>query len=154
VTTDRSPDASASSRDTRPDAGLLLLRVGAGTMLLLLHGGPRLAHAIGLTFLGEPWTFVGLVDRMGFPLPAVFAVASAVSESVAVGLVMAGAFTRSASALVAVNFAVAASSEALKGDPFELPAMYLVWALVVLVTGPGAFSLDGWRARRRRPSSI
>ena len=34
--------------------------------------------------------------------------------------------------------AVALYNEASKGDPFELPALYLVMALALLVAGPGS----------------
>jgi hypothetical protein len=43
--------------------------------------------------------------------------------------------------------AVAFYNEAAKGDPFELPALYLLGALVLLVTGPGGLAI-GRRKRR------
>ena len=63
------------------DLGLLILRIGIGSMLLGLHGWARLVKAFSYLFLGQPWTFVALVQRMGFPMPTVFAVASANAES-------------------------------------------------------------------------
>ena len=51
------------------DLGLLTLRLGIGGMLLGLHGWARLVKAFGYLFLGQQWTFIGLVQRMGFPLP-------------------------------------------------------------------------------------
>ena len=38
--------------------------------------------------------------------------------------------------------AVAFYNEAGKGDPFELPALYLLLALVLVVAGPGALAVD------------
>ncbi len=97
-----------------------------------------------------PWTFVDLVGRLGFPFPPAFAVASALSESAAVTLIAIGLFTRPAAAIVAFNMAVAFYNEAGKGDPFELPALYLLLALVVAVAGPGAIAMD----RRRAPARL
>ena len=44
--------------------------------------------------------------------------------------------------------AVAFYNEAGKGDPFELPALYLLIALVAAIAGPGAMSLDRILASR------
>jgi len=44
---------------------------------------------------------------------------------------------------------VATTSEAFKGDPYELPGLYLIWATVLVVTGPGLLSIDARIARRR-----
>jgi len=132
------------------DWGLLLLRLGAAALLVGLHGWTRLGRAFNLAVHGTPWTFVDLVGRLGFPFPAVFAVLSALSESVAVVFIAVGLFTRPAAAVVAFNMAVAFYNEAGKGDPIELPALYLLIALVLVVTGPGALSVERPRAAIRR----
>jgi putative oxidoreductase len=121
------------------------LRLGLAALLIGLHGWTRLGRAYNFVVHGQPWTFVDLVARLGFPFPPVFAVLSALSESAAVALIAIGLFTRPAAALVAVNMAVAFYNEAGKGDPFELPALYLLLALVVLVAGPGALAADRTR---------
>jgi uncharacterized membrane protein YphA (DoxX/SURF4 family) len=64
------------------------------------------------------------------------------SESVAVVFIALGLFTRPAAAIIAFNMAVALYNEAAKGDPFELPALYLLGALVILVAGPGRVAID------------
>ncbi|HXT70174.1 MAG TPA: DoxX family protein [Vicinamibacterales bacterium] len=130
--------------------GLLVLRLGFAALLLGFHGWTRLGRAIGYVFYGQPWTFVDLVGRLGFPIPAVFAVLSAAAESIGAVLVAVGLFTRWASAVIAINMAVALTNEALKGDPLELPALYLLGAVTILLLGPGLWSLDGVRGRRRR----
>ncbi len=131
------------------DWGLLLLRLGFAALLVGLHGWTRILRAYNFVVHGQAWTFVGLVERLGFPFPSVFAVLSALSESVAVVFVAVGLFTRPAAALVAINMAVAFYNEAGKGDPYELPALYLLDALILIVAGPGRVSLD---ARRRSGS--
>jgi len=135
------------TRYSATDWGLLLLRLGFAALLIGLHGWTRLMRAYNLVVHGQPWPFVDLVGRLGFPFPSVFAVLSALSESAAVALIAAGLFTRPAAAIVAFNMAVAFYNEAGKGDPFELPALYLLLALVVVVAGPGALAVDRGRTR-------
>ena len=125
------------TRYSEVDWGLLLLRLGFAALLIGLHGWTTLIPAFNFIMSHDPaWTFVGVVQRLGFPFPAAFAVLSALSESVAVALIALGLFTRPAAAVVAFNLAVALYNEASKGDPFELQALYLVMALALLVAGP------------------
>ena len=131
--------------------GLLILRLGFASLLLGFHGWTRLGRAIGYVFSGQSWTFVDLVERLGFPMPAVFAVLSASAESVGAVLVAVGLFTRGAAALIAINMAVALFNEASKGDPLELPALYLLGAVAILLLGPGPWSVDSVLRRTRRP---
>ena len=136
------------TRYSATDWGLLLLRLGFAALLLGLHGWTRLLRAFNYVVHGTPWTFVDLVGRLGFPFPSFFAVASALSESAAVAFIAVGLFTRPAAAIVAFNMAVAFYNEAGKGDPYELPALYLLLALVAAVAGPGAIALDRSRDSR------
>lgn len=138
------------TRYSATDWGLLLLRLGFAALLIGLHGWTRLLRAFNYVVHGQPWTFVDLVGRLGFPFPSVFAVASALSESAAVALLAVGLFTRPAAAIVAFNMAVAFYNEAGKGDPYELPALYLLLALVAVVAGPGAIAVDRIRNSRVR----
>lgn len=133
----------------RPDWGLLVFRLGYAALLIGWHGWARLGRAWGLVFAGEPWGFVDMVATMGFPAAPVFAVASALAESVAPAFVAVGLFTRWASAFIIFNMGVAFVSEFAKGDPIELPGLYLLGAIVICLTGPGAFSIDGYRKSRR-----
>jgi putative oxidoreductase len=133
------------TRFLETDWGLLVLRLGLASLLIGLHGWTRLIRAYDFVAHGQPWTFVSVVERLGFPLPAVFAVLSAMSESIAVLFLAFGLFTRTVAVVVAFNMAVAFYNEAAKGDPFELPALYLLGAAVLAITGPGRASLDWWR---------
>ena len=91
---------------------------------------------------GEPWTFVGLVGGIGLPFPLAFALLSTAADSIAAFLVGLGFLTRWAALMVAINMTVAVYFEATGGDPVELPALYLLGALVVAVAGAGAYSID------------
>jgi uncharacterized membrane protein YphA (DoxX/SURF4 family) len=139
---------SSTSRSTT-DAALLLLRIGFAGLLIGFHGWARAHRAAGFLFFGQPWTFVDVVGRLGFPFPAFFAVMSVASESLGVLLLIPGYFTRVAAFFSVVNFSVALYNEMHKGDPWELPALYLLMALVILIAGPGGWSLDG-RGRKSR----
>ena len=127
------------------DASLLMMRLGYAALLLAFHGGPRFVHAFQFVARGEPWGFVDIVGQMGLPFAPGFAVASALSESIGAALVAAGLWTRFAAASIVINMTVALIHEAAKGDPFELPALYLLGALAFLVAGAGRFSADSLR---------
>ena len=127
------------------DLGLLLLRLGFATLLVTLHGWPRLLRAFNFVVHHQAWTFVGVVERLGFPYPSVFAVLSALSESVAVAFVAVGLLTRPAALVIAFNMTVAVYNEVAGGDSYELPALYLLPAIVLLVTGPGRISIEAPR---------
>jgi len=120
-------------------------------MLLGVHGWARLVNAFGYLLLGHPWTFVGLVQRMGFPVPVVFAVASALAESVGALLLIAGFATRWAALAVGLNMAVAVGLEMSKHSAaVELPGVYLIAVAAIGMAGGGAYSLDARRGGRSK----
>lgn len=139
---------------SRADWGLVLLRVGLASLLIGLHGGPRLIRVFRYAFLGEPWTFVGLVGGIGFPFPLTFALLSTAADSIGAFLVGLGFLTRWASMMIAINMTVAVYFETLGGDSPELPALYLLGAAALAVAGPGAYSVDAVRGRRRQPEAM
>jgi putative oxidoreductase len=86
----------------RLDVALLVLRL-SGLGLAVFHGWPKLAGMIS----GQS-RFVEGVAQMGFPLPAVFAWAAALSETLGGLLVFLGLGTRIAAGFCAVTMLVAA----------------------------------------------
>jgi putative oxidoreductase len=132
------------------DCGLFLLRIGVAGLMLTLHGWARFFRASEYLVFGTPWPFVDLVAGLGFPVPGAFAVMSALSESVGAVLMAMGWLTRWAALALVIDMSVALFNEGSKGDPIELPALYLVGALTLMITGPGRFALDRWQRAERR----
>ncbi len=122
------------------------LRVAVGGITFALHGWARLGRLYSYLVLGKEWTFVALVGKIGLPVPPGFAVASALAESIGAILLILGLYTRWAAAILTINMGVATWFELSKGGAgAELPGLYLIAMLTILIGGPGAYSLDGRR---------
>jgi len=122
-------------KDKLRDFGLLVLRLGFGLGIAY--------HGYGKVFGGWMEKFIGGVAEMGFPAPAFFAWAAALSEFAGGLLLAAGLFTRPAAYFVAVTMAVAAFGRH-GADPFEkkeLALAFLFASLAIALTGPGRYSL-------------
>ena len=122
-------------RDHGDSIGLLVLRLGAGGLLLCGHGWGKLmsAGARASTF-ADP---IGLGPVASFWL-VVFA------EVFCAGLVMVGFMTR-LSTLPILGFLAVAGFIQHANDPWakrELAFLYAVPFLALLLAGPGRFSLD------------
>ena len=123
-------------------AGLLVLRVGLGTMMLVRHGGPKL-----LGFTEKAQTFsdplgVGPTASLGL---AIFA------EFLCSLLLIFGAATRLAAIPLTITMLVAAFI-IHADDPFpkqEFPLLYAVGFVALILTGPGDYSVDALIARKR-----
>ncbi len=119
------------------DIGLLILRVGAGAMILT-HGFPKLMRFFG----DEPIKFM---DFMG--LGSVISLSLAVfAEFVCAILIMIGFKTRLATIPLVITMLTAALV-VHAADPFgrkELPLLYFLVFLSILIFGAGKFSIDGF----------
>jgi putative oxidoreductase len=124
------------------DLGLLVMRLGVAGLMFALHGWARLGRAFSYSVLGTEWPFANLVAGLGFPMAGMFAVASALSESIGAILVGIGLFTRPAAVFLAIDMTVALYNEMSGADPIELPALYFIAAVTVVMTGPGRYGLD------------
>ena len=133
------------------DAGLLLLRAGAGLSLCILFGLPKLKAAAHYAQIGQ-WAFVDFNRKVGLPAPVFMAYFQSLNESLGALLVACGLFTRYAAACLFVSFVVAAWCSQRVGEPAWLMASYfaLMFAAIAL-TGPGKLSLDFAR-KSRAPS--
>lgn len=117
------------------DLGLLVLRVWFGLEMAFMHGLPKLMKVLnGDMSFGDP---LGIGVGVSLVL-AVF------GEFVCGILIAAGFFTRLACIPYIITMLVAAFL-VHGGDPWgkiALPLMYVVAAIVLLITGPGRYSAD------------
>jgi putative oxidoreductase len=129
------------------DAGLALLRIGAGLALATIF--EKFLPRAGVW--GPQEWFVSDVAKMGFPFPTAFAWAAVLSEFFGGLLLTLGLAARPAAFLNAVTTFVAAFvyHEDIGRDGVVALAFFLITASLTLA-GPGRFSLDGWIASRRR----
>lgn len=130
------------------DVALLLLRffVGLAFMTIFEKFLPR----DGL-WGPQPW-FVSDVAELGFPMPVFFAWAAVLSEFFGGLLMMLGFMTRPAAFLNCIVTGVAAFLQH-QGDVGQsgLAAFaFLLMCSVVLVAGPGFFSIDAFIAKRHQ----
>jgi putative oxidoreductase len=125
------------------DVGLLGLRLFTGLALALAHGRGKVPPSE---------RFVSGVAELGFPLPALFAWAAALSEFAGGFLLAAGLFTRPAACMILVTMLVAGVVRHA-GDPFkdkEKAFLFAAIAFACLGLGGGRLALDHL-LRRFRP---
>src|SRR5689334_18283490 len=114
---------------------LLVLRVGAGSLMLMKHGLDKLMH-----FSQKAG---GFADPFGIGSTASLSL-SVFAEFFCAVFIILGLFTRLATIPLIVNMCVALFI-AHKGDFFgqgELAGLFLVVFFTLLFTGPGKVSLD------------
>jgi putative oxidoreductase len=130
----------ATRRDLE-DAGKLLLRITLG-VLILLHGLSKVSHGVG--------SISGMLEKAN--LPGFLAYGTYIGEVLAPLLLIAGAWTRAAAGVIAINMLVAIGLAHAKqiftlndqgGWAIELQAMYLFGAITVLLLGAGRYSAGG-----------
>ncbi len=123
------------------DIGLLIIRLGAGSMILT-HGYPKLMRLFG----DEPIKFM---DFLGLG-PVVSLSLAVFAEFLCAILIMIGFKTRLA-AIPLMATMLTAALVAHASDPFgrkELPLLYFLVFLGILIFGAGKFSIDGFTDRK------
>ena len=124
----------------RPDAGLLVLRLGLGA-LLLFHGVYKVTH--GVAWIAGPLSGAGL--------PAWLQYGVYIGEVLAPVLVILGLWTRPAAFVIAIDMFMAIflarRADVAKVNPMgggwaiELELLYLVAALTLALAGGGRYGL-------------
>ncbi len=122
-------------------AALLLVRLGAGGMMLT-HGIPKIGRLLGEgpVKFSDPF---GVGPELSLSM-AIFA------EVICAILVMIGFKTRLATIPLMITMLVAAFY-AHWNDPFgrkELPLLYFLVFLTILLMGAGRFAVDGFKRKR------
>ncbi|MBP7005713.1 DoxX family protein [Patescibacteria group bacterium] len=113
--------------------GLFLLRVSMA--IIFIYSG---YHKL----FGDMPAFTGMVAGLGFPAPAFFAWAAALSEFVGGIALLLGVFTRVFSALLVVVMAISIYATEASGFMGMTPAIALLGSsLAVFFTGSGSWSL-------------
>ena len=127
---------------SRASLGLLALRVFAG-IALMFHGWGKIQKPFG--WMGPE-----------APVPSVLQALAALSEFGGGLALVLGLLTPLAMLGVLCTMAFAAFTHISRGDPFvgrgswELAGVYFTVAVMMLLTGPGRFSLDAKLFGRRR----
>jgi putative oxidoreductase len=122
-----------------PDAGLLIIRVVLG-IIMLVHGWPKVTN-LGGTIEG----FTG----MGIPLPALAAVFATVAEVGGGLLMLLGVLTDIAGLLFtidmlgAITFVHAKNGFLVSEGGVEWPLALVAMALGIALVGPGRYSVGG-----------
>ncbi|MCG5541286.1 MULTISPECIES: DoxX family protein [unclassified Halorhodospira] len=124
------------------DAGLTALRVGAGLMMAVGHGLPKIPPHEG---------FVGMVEGIGLPVPLFFAWLAGIAELIGGLLLAAGLLTRPAAAVIlgtmlvaafGVHFAAGDPLFAVDGPSAEMAVLYAFVALSFMLVGSGRLGVD------------
>jgi putative oxidoreductase len=133
-------------RNTRLDLGLLALRLALG-VVFIMHGGQKL-------FVLGPDGVAGFLGSIGVPFPAVNAWLVIAAELGGGAALLIGALTRLAGLATAFTMVVAITTVHF-ANGFFLPAGYefaltlLLASVAIVLTGPGAFSVDALISRGR-----
>ena len=128
--------------EPKVDAGVLLLRLGAGLSMALLFGIPKLKDAWLYVHAGHSWPFIDFNRRLGVPMPVLVAYVQSINESIGALLVACGLLTRWAAALLFIGFAAATGYSFKAHESVLLPGLYCLMFATIALTGPGKLSLD------------
>ena len=131
-----------------PETSYLMLRFFTGVMMCYYHGWSKLmADSSRWERLGNALTYwIGLDS-----LKVTFGFLAAFSESIGSLLIAIGLFTRPATFLLGMTMTVASSKKISEAgiDGAELPLLFLILCLVIILKGPGKLSLDRFLFKNR-----
>ncbi|WP_193214714.1 DoxX family protein [Luteolibacter marinus] len=145
-------------RDPLASAGLLVLRVSFGLMMLFGHG---LMKWQNYSELVKSWKVVPQIWPLSYLSEPMSLMATIGAEVFAAALIALGLMTRPAAFVLGFAMCVAAFQVhgaaplfSMSGPSKEMALLYLAPAFVLIITGAGKWSLDaailGDKRRRRR----
>lgn len=122
-------------KDKSGHIGLLFLRLFAGLAMAFTHGAGKIPPSE---------KFIAGIANLGFPAPEFFAWTAGLSEFVGGIFIAIGLFTRPSAFFLTITMFVAAflkhGDEAFGAQ--EKALLYAVLAILLLIQGPGKYSLD------------
>jgi putative oxidoreductase len=129
------------------DRGLLMMRIALG-IVFVMHGGQKL-------FVFGHAGVAGGMAALGLPLPGLSAALITAVELGGGVALLTGTFTRVAAFLIAGAMAVATVTAHLTSgffmpSGFEYTLTLMLSSLAILMTGPGAYSVDSALAGRKQ----
>jgi uncharacterized membrane protein YphA (DoxX/SURF4 family) len=143
----RNPQAPSAGHLVR-DTGLLVLRVGVGLVLGIYHAWREVLLGWNFVWKKQSWLLAQTVEDFGLPVPKILACAAAVVMALgAVGLVL-GVLSR-LSALLLLACAVVGLLFTIADPIGEKLLLYAVACGVIVICGPGCFSIDALLNRKR-----
>jgi uncharacterized membrane protein YphA (DoxX/SURF4 family) len=122
--------------------GILVLRIGTGALIFLVHGWHKLFEASAYLRNGAAWRLVDEIAAMGVPLPGVAAVVTSAIQLVCAPLLVIGIWTRINAALLAGALAGAVAQNLLAGRDPQLALLYTLNATALVLIGGGSYSAD------------
>jgi uncharacterized membrane protein YphA (DoxX/SURF4 family) len=134
---------TAPAAGDRPtDCANLLLRLGYGGMVFVVHGLHKAEGGLAYFRSGAEWPLLGEVEGMGTPFPVPAAVAATVTQLVMPVFLMLGLLTRPAGLALAATLGGALAQNLTAGRDPQLALLYLLVAVTLGVWGGGRYSLD------------
>ena len=133
--------------------GPTILRVMVG-IVFALHGSQKLFGAFGGHGIEG---FTPFIEKLGFPLPTLFAYLAASAEFFGGLALIFGVLTRLATIpmiftmIIAVFFVHFESGFFAQNGGFEYPLTLMIALISLGLTGPGALALDSWLYKRFCP---
>ena len=120
------------------DFGMLFLRVAFGLTLCAVHGWAKVVHYSDMaSHFPDPL-------HIGSQFTLMFAI---LSDLICSLLIVIGLGARWAALIVAINtggaFVIAHKMSLFGPHSGELALLFCVWAISILIMGPGRYSLDG-----------
>ena len=121
------------------DWGLTALRIIPSFYLFYYHGLRKIMNG------PRTWNWLG---EAAMPLVGIdfghmfFGFLAALSEGVLTWLVIFGLWTRASSILIMITMFLAGLYHLVDGEPGELAFIYFTIYLVIIILGPGKYSLD------------
>jgi putative oxidoreductase len=128
-------------RSTFPETSYFIIRFFTGILMCYYHGWKKLFAG------GELWSKVGStvsdwigIESLSYPLGFM----AAFSESVAALFLAVGLITRPSALLLSFTMLVATIKKSSESgiDSSELSLLFLLIGIVILMRGPGKYSLD------------